>query len=237
MKSGLTSSILSVVACFLFALNAGETYAQLIFATGDDADITDDGLHRLDPLIMKAAWVRPDIDLSPYTRALLMPTAVTFRDVPDTDFFANRKTSVQQFPVPEDRQEWLGELWREAIEAEFTREESYDVHDSVGLNVLVIQAYLVDVVSHIPPDAPGSDVTYITDPWEASLVLEIRDATTTQVLARSIDRRYGEGQLTVGEVWIRTETLIQRWAEVLFESVEEISVIGGRDTTTPSWAR
>ncbi len=32
---------------------------------------------------MEAAWVNPDFDLSGYTRIMLMPTAVHFRDVPE----------------------------------------------------------------------------------------------------------------------------------------------------------
>ena len=74
MRSNRSSSILSTAASLVFLCHVGVSGAQSIFATGDDADVTEDGLHRVHPSIMEAAWVRPDFDLSNYTRILLMPT-------------------------------------------------------------------------------------------------------------------------------------------------------------------
>ena len=59
----------------------GGNGAQPILATESDADVTEEGLHRVHPLIMEAAWVRPDLDLSRFTRIFLVPTAVQFREV------------------------------------------------------------------------------------------------------------------------------------------------------------
>jgi hypothetical protein len=65
---------------------AAGTGAQSILATGPDADVTEEALHRVDPSIMEAAWVRPDLDLSRYSRILLVPTGVQFREVPDRHY-------------------------------------------------------------------------------------------------------------------------------------------------------
>ena len=109
MRSNRSSSILSTAASLVLLCQVGVSGAQSIFATGEDADVTEDGLHRVEPLIMEAAWVRPDFDLSNYTRILLMPTGVQFRDVPERGTDAITRRNTEEFPVDEDRKEWLRE--------------------------------------------------------------------------------------------------------------------------------
>ncbi|NIW25648.1 MAG: hypothetical protein GWN29_14365, partial [Gammaproteobacteria bacterium] len=80
MKRRIPTKMLSTAAglvLFWYAVGSG---AELPLATEADANVTEEGLHRVHPSIMEAAWVRPDFDLSGYTRLLLMPTAVQFRD-------------------------------------------------------------------------------------------------------------------------------------------------------------
>ena len=238
MRSNRSSSILSTAASLVFLCQVGVSGAQSIFATGDDADVTEDGLHRVEPLIMEAAWVRPDFDLSNYTRILLMPTAVQFRDVPEraTDALTRRMT--EEFPVDEERKEWMREQWRAAVEARFSQDSQLEGFQGDTSNVLVVQVFLADVVSRIPPySVVGSVITYVSDPWSASIVLELRDATTAQLLARTLDRRNTVGLMDIGEVWHRTEDLLQRWAQVMDQRLAQLSELGGRDSTTPEWAR
>lgn len=233
VKSRKQTTILSCVAGLVLLWHAGGGSAQPLLATGPDAEVTEDGLHRVHPAIMADAWVRPDMDLSGYTRILLMPTAVQFRDVPERRYDPHSATPTTEFPLDDERKEWFRRVWREAVDAEFGREESYELYNGVGADVLVVQAFLVDVVSRIPPDYSGSVVTMVRDPWVASVVLELRDATTAELLARTVDRRYGEGLLDSGEVWMRTENLLDRWAQVLSERLEQLSDLGGRAGVPP----
>lgn len=238
MRLNRSPAILSAAVGIMLLWHAGESGAQPILAIGPDADVTEEGLHRVEPSIMEAAWVLPDLDLSKYTRVLLMPTAVQFREVTEMSVYATSKTGGSEFPLNDQRKEWIRTTWREAVDAEFALEESYEVYPGVGEGVLVVQGFLVDMVSHFPPESSRSEYTYVQDPWEASVVLELRDATTAQLLARTVDRRYGTGLLDIGEAWMRTEDLIERWAAVLTERLDqlaEISSPGG--SRTPSWAR
>jgi hypothetical protein len=239
MRRRIPPAILSAAAGLVLLWHVGGSGAQPILATGSDAEVTEDGLHRVDPSIMEAAWVKPDLDLSGYTRILLMPTAVQFREVDEGryDSFAATKGAVTEFPVEDEKKEWLRGVWRQAVDAEFAQEQSYELFYGVGSDVLVVQGFLVDVVSHIPPDAAGSAYTLVKDPWIASVVLELRDAMTAELLARTVDRRYGEGLMDAGTVWMLTEDLLERWAQVLSDRLEQLSDLGGRDTTTPTWAR
>lgn len=237
MRRRIPRTILSATAGLVVLWYAAGTGAQPILATGPDADVTEEGLHRVDPSIMEAAWVRPDLDLSRYTRILLMPTAVQFREVDERKYNARTRIGVSEFPVVDEKKEWLRRVWRRAVDARFSQEQSYDFYEGVGSNVLVVQGFLVDVVSHIPPDTVGSDFTFVRDPWTVSVVLELRDATTAELLARTIDRRYAKGFMDVGTVWMRTEDLLERWAQVLSDRLTQLSDLGGRGRRTPTWAR
>ncbi len=166
-----------------------------------------------------------------------MPTAVQFREADEQSYNARTRTGLSEFAVDDDKKEWLRGVWRRAVDAQFSQAQSYEPGYELGSNVLVVQGFLVDVVSHIPPDSAGSDFTWVRDPWIAGIVLELRDGTTSELLARTIDRRNAEGLVEVGTVWVRTEDLVELWAQGLFERLEQLSDLGAPGRGTPPWAR
>ena len=237
MKFTIRTIVLSVAGTLILFWHAGGSSQEPNPATEQDAGVTQEGLHRVDPSIMAAAWVKPDFDLSGYTRIMLVPTAVQFRDVPERSTDARTRVMTEEFPLTDERKEWLRELWREAVQGRFAREESYEFFVGVDSNVLVVQGFLVDVVSRIPPISSGSAYTLVRNPWSASVVLELRDPTTAELVARTIDRRNAVGLLEVGTVWYQTEDLVERWAEVLTERLDQLSDLGGLSREAPDWAR
>jgi len=237
VNSKIRTIILSAAGGLVLFWHAGGNSQEPIPAIEPDANVTDDGLQRVDPSIMEAAWVKPDFDLSGYTRIMLVPTAVQFRDVPERSTDARTRAMTEEFPLSDERKEWLRGLWRETVEARFPREDSLEFYVGVDSNVLVVQAFLVDVVSRIPPIAPGSAYTLTRDPWSAAIVLELRDAATAELVARTIDQRHAEGLLDVGSVWYLTEDLVDRWAQVLSDRLDELFELGGGSREAPDWAR
>lgn len=229
MRCKTPPTALSAAAALVLLWHVGAS-GELPLATGIDADVTEEGLHRVHPSIMEAAWVKPDLDLSEYTRILLVPTAVQFREVArrKVDGFSRTRSSVTAFPLEDEKKDWLRGVWSRAVQAEFAREEKYELYPGVGSDVLVVQGLLVDIVSRIPPDSAISNYTWIKDPWVASVVLEVRDGSTGELLARTVDRRTGEGLLDAGTVWMLTEDLLERWARVLGDRLEELSDLGKR---------
>ena len=91
---------------------------------------------------MTAAWVRPDFDLSGYTRLLLMPTAVQFRDVPERSNDARTRAMTQYFPVEDGRKEWMLRTWRTAVEARFSEDSRIEGFQGGTANVLAVQVFL-----------------------------------------------------------------------------------------------
>ena len=97
------------------------------------------------------------------------------------------------------------------------------------------------LVAQLCPGSTGSSqklvYSLVRDPWSVSVVLELRDGTTAELLARTIDRRNAEGLVEVGTVWVRTEGLVDLWAQGLFDRLEELSDLGAPGRRTPPWAR
>jgi hypothetical protein len=233
MKLGIPAAILPGAFGALLLWHAGMCHAQPLLAGGADAEVTSDGLHRVNPLIMEAAYVRPDFDLSSYTKLVDVAPGVQFRDVPETATNARVRAMTEEFVLPDDRKEWLRELWRGAVDEQFARLRAEDIYSGDLSDVLVVQGLLVDVVSRIPPDASESNYLLVNNPWSATVVLELRDATTGTLLARTVDRRNATGLLEVGTVWHRTPELVDRWAHVLVERLQQLSELGGRPRGIP----
>lgn len=228
MKLGIPAAILPAAFGALLLWQAGASRAQPLLASGADAEITQEGLHRVNPLLMEAAYVRPDFDLSSYTRLVDVPPIVQFRDVPKAPSNARTRAMTEEFPVPDDRKKWLRDHWHRALDEQFARLRAEDVVTADLSGVLVVQGLLVDIVSRIPPGASESNYTLINNPWSATVILELRDAATGDLLARTVDRRNATGLLELATVWFQTPDLIDRWAQVLVERLEQLSELGGR---------
>ena len=214
-------------AALLLLWYAGITGAQPILATGSDAEVTDDGLHRVDPTVMSAAWVKPDLDLTRYTKILFMPASVQFRDVPDRHYNVRTSTDVSEFPISDATRAQLREAWGQRLYEDLAEVEPYEYDKGVGRDVLVVQGFLIDIISGVPPDIPGSSVSTIRDPWTVTIVLELRDSMSNDILARTIDRRRARGLINAAAVWGHTRTLVRSWSLLLCSRLEQLADLGG----------
>ena len=81
--------------------------------TGPDAEVTHDGLHRVERSTMDTAWVKPDLDLRPYRKLILKGAEMTFRAV-DADGKVYRPGLDDQtdYAIDEDARQMLAESSR-----------------------------------------------------------------------------------------------------------------------------
>ena len=225
MRSRFSTIILSAITGLVFFWHTGESDAQPVLAIGPNAEVTEDGLHRLDPFIMGAAWVKPDLDLSQYRQIFLLPSVVQFRDIPERNWTTTRtmeKTTV--FPVNETMQARLRDAFSETFAEAIGGVGSYRQTDELGRDVLLIRAFLTDVIAGVPPDLPGSVVTTIAWAWEANIVLELRDAMSDEVLARTAERqRMDADGIPAGLVMALTPRVVNMWTQRLLARFYELS--------------
>lgn len=187
-----------------------------------DGEVTADGLYPLDPSIMGAAWVRPDIDLSDYPRLYGGGTAIQFRDVPDRWHNSRSIETADAFYIDEPRKESLRELFDDAFDEALDSVRTFERTTETGPDVIVAQGFLTDVISGVPPYIPGSAVTNIRWPWEANIVLELRDSVSLTVLARTVVRERINGPIDASMVGALTPRVTKAWAQLLVTRLEQL---------------
>ncbi len=161
MRRRIEITILSAAASLMLLWYAGESRAQPILAIGPDAEVTEDGLHRMDPSIIGAAWVKSDLNLSRYSRIVFMPAVTEFREVAERQYSARTIQNATEFPVSETGQARLRELFGEAFYEAIEDVESYELTDELGREVLMVRGFLTDVISGVPPDIAGATVNIV----------------------------------------------------------------------------
>ena len=223
MRRRIRMTLLSAVAGLMLLWYAGGSGAQLVLKVGPDAEITADGLHRVEGTTIDAVWVRPDLDLSRYTKIYMMPTDIHFREVEDRLYSVRARASETEFPVSDTMKARLRNLFSETFSEELAEVSSYEMSDEVGRDVLMVQGLLIDVISGVPPDIPGSSVSTIRWAWEASMVIQLRDSMSNDVLARTLVRRRVDGPMQAASVWGLTGPVVRDWSQLLCSHLEELS--------------
>ena len=215
--------VLSAAAGSVLLWHMGESVAQPVLETGPDAEVTADGLYPVHPSIMPAAWVRLDVDLSRYTRIFFMPAVTQFREMPERRYTARRTDSRTEFPVSDLMRARLSEVFGESFYEAVSGVRSYELSDEPGRDVLMVQGFLTDVISGIPPDLAGSNVATVRWAWDANVVMELRDSMSDEVLARTLDQQRIEGPFDADLVWGLTPRIAQGWSRLLVRRLRELS--------------
>ena len=119
----------------------------------------------------------------------------------------------------------------EAFNEELSESKYFTLVDEPARDALMIWGGLHDIVSHVPPDYGGFSDIYLRQVGEATLVLQIEDSMTREVLARIVDRRAaqspGGGDITFAmpsnAATNRADVrrLAQTWARLLTRGLDK----------------
>lgn len=195
---------------------------------GPDAELTFDGLVRIDHARFTNAWVDPDVDFSQYNKIMVGDAVFEFRAVKKTSSSIARRSNESEFWMSDKNKESLIEIVSKAFRQELQRSENFTAAAAAGPDVLVIVGGLHDIVSRVPPDMVGRGDFYLSSVGEATLILEARDSLSGETIYRAIDRRSAEpvgGSFTAANsVTTRSDVrrLAQRWARRLREGLDSI---------------
>lgn len=150
---------------------------------GADAELSFDGLQRVDHAGFAGVWVKPGAKLARYTKILPVRASFHYRTVQA----AGRRST--EFEVPERRRDQFERIVGEAFAKELAKSKHYQITQDPGPDVLLLVGALHDIVSHVPPERGERGDTFISEIGEATLVLELRDSESNEVLARVAERR------------------------------------------------
>jgi hypothetical protein len=208
------------------------------FQSGEAAELTHDGLTRIDRTVMDAVWAREDADLSGASKIMFKGLGVEYRNVTGpysgragTGTVRRSSNSRNEFQLDADTRALFEEEIRGAFLEELGRSEVFELVDEPGPDVLLVQAGLLDVVSRVPPETIGRSRIFIDSVGEATLVLEVRDSVSNTIIARAVDRRAAQSGMNMTEstrVRNRAEVrrLGRRWGGILRDGLEEMVADG-----------
>ena len=231
---GSARARLSVAALAAALTLAGVAAApkQPRIQTGAKAEVTAEGLVRVEKSVVDAAWVKPDFDLTPYSKLMIVSAGVYYKKLKPVKgtAFANRSNGQSEFPVKEESKTKFNEILREEFIKELSKLQRYQIVDKAGPDVLELSGAVIDVESNAPPymDSPGVGI-YLTSVGAATLLIELRDSQSNDLLGRAADRRAADAPfaINVNSVtgWSEVRRLAQSWASLVRERLEEIEKV------------
>jgi hypothetical protein len=200
-------------------------------AAGD----TDPSLKMRNPRL-EIRWASADLRPAPFGRVMLAPVELDFR--PTEPMVGPRGTasaSRTEFPVPERSRERMAKDFNEIFREELADNPNFALADQPGPGVLLVKPSLRDIVSRVPPEEPiGPSRVYVDTVGEATLVVEIAESVTGQLLGTASDRRTAEPAGSIGDfgavranavgAGFEVRRLAHRWASSLEKRLEQIYV-------------
>jgi hypothetical protein len=227
-----------VVVCLLLAslIASGQAFAkkQPTVQLGQRAEVTFDGLHRVTGSNLDKVWMKPEIDLSRYDAVMFEDAGISYRGVKN---YNRTDRSAHEFPLNDGQKAQLEKAVREAFESEFGKFEHFVVTDRPSRKTLKVVLTLIDVVSRVPPEPLGRSSIYIKDLGEATMVVEVFDSFTDEILARVTDKKKVE-QARVIESNPATNLQevrrsARRWGSTIRRIMDDLHEIGCYVCTVP----
>ena len=154
--------------------------------SGPGAESTVDGLVRAKGSSFKDVWVKPDAYVASYTALLIGDVDVAYKRKPKSHRY---DATGSNFPLDESQLERLRKLLRTSLAERIEESETWTLADGPGTHVLLLEPSLIDLVVKVPTNAAPSTSVYTTSTAEVTLLLELHDSLTGEILARIADRR------------------------------------------------
>jgi hypothetical protein len=149
-----------------------------------------DGLQKVKSKRADAAWLLPGADFRTYSSIMILPAQVALRedwlkDV-NRDRLSNQKVTADD--VQQMRQD-VAAVVPEVMAEEF-KKAGWNVVSEPGPGVLTLEAAIIDLHVNAPDTmTAGRSKTYTVEAGYATLLLEVRDGVTGQILGRAVDAR------------------------------------------------
>ncbi len=128
--------------------------------TGPGAEVTVDGLVRVDNAVVPVAYRKPDMDLTPYTRFMLDPVEVAYQKDPGNTRRSGIGGANDNFALSPSQMETLKGMFHEAVVEALTKDDRYELTTEPGPDVLRITASLIDLVVRVPTQMAGRQDVY-----------------------------------------------------------------------------
>lgn len=192
--------------------------------------LSHDGLQRVDIRGIDLAYARPGVTLAGFKKVMVDPVDVSFSPSWDP---RRAGTSFRLGATErENIRSGVANIVRDELVAALQAGGAYPVVSEAGPDVLRVSASIINLFVSAPDTmSPGRSRVYIASAGEMTLVAELRDAESGQVIARLVDRRQarGTGQLTLTNSVVNAreaQSIAAAWARILRTNLDNAQVIG-----------
>jgi hypothetical protein len=183
-----------------------------------------EGLQQVTARNFEAAYIRPGATFADYGKLMVEELELAFR-TPDRE--------QNQFPLGEDQKTRFRAAMATAFGEELGKLEAVDIVTEPGPDVLALRVRVQDIVARAPGRRVGGGGRAgfaLETVGELTLVMELRDSQSNEVLVRVFDRQAVEGAAMVsGEgvvsTWEGVDRVVARWASRAREGLERL--LGG----------
>jgi hypothetical protein len=185
-----------------------------------------DGLVRVEKKNLDHVYILPDATLTGYKRIRLDPTQVSF----DKNWKPNdREKSLSRRLSTEDIEKIRNNVATEfrKVFSEVLEEGGYKLVDEDGEDVLRVTPGIANLYVTAPDKMePGRNRTYVASAGHMTLIVELRDSATGQLLGRAVDHVQGR---ETGSMELATSVSnagearehFKKWAYILRKGLED----------------
>ena len=225
----MTTTATLKAAC-LFALTLALTSSFAASKKDVDEAMGRDGLQKVNVKGLELAYARPGASLAAYKRVKLDPVEVQF----DKSWEPTRTGSRIKLG-PEEREKIRANVAR-LVEEEFTKVlqkgGAYQITTDSAPDVLRVKASVLNVYINAPADTgAGRSKTYVSSAGQMTLLAELSDSASGQMLARVADRREGNRMARMeraepGDNEGAARDVAASWAQILRKALDKARSIG-----------
>jgi hypothetical protein len=229
----LANIIAATLACSMLAA------CQTNKSSPIDEVSVNEGLQRVDSKVVDAVYRRPEARLTEYSK-LLLRTPIEVQFAKDWDP-AKGGTVLYKMNEP-DREKIkseLAELFADTFRKELEK-GGYPLVDKAAPDVLLMQAAIVNLYITAPDvsmDTAARTKVYTSDAGQMTLIMQLHDSVTGQLLVRAYDHRSGGADMWQ---WTTSVTntaearrIIATWAQALRKAFDASRAGGVNPASTP----
>lgn len=181
-----------------------------------------DGLVQASSRYFDIAFVRPGVDFRHYNKVLVSESELAFK-TPDR--------SQQQFPLSDEQKDRFRQQLDEQFSAALADLKNLRLVDQAGPDTLAVQVRVQDILTRVPAQGTGGagwGSLSLRALGEATLVIELHDSESGEILARVYDRKAVEGiavaqnQAAPLTRWQDAEGMSKQWASTVRDRLDAL---------------
>lgn len=227
MKKRIEAATNSRFAAPIVILISGCLFGCEIALTADPVssapEVNYEGLATVTSRSLDIAQVRPGVDFSAYTSVLLREPELAFQ-TPDR--------SEREFPLSEAQKDRFRGMLAAEFEKELGKLDSLELVTEPGRDVLALSVRVQDIVVSVSAKTlsrVGRGAAVLEASGDATVVLELEDSQSSEILARGVDtrtvegaalRQRGDSMVTRFEA---AEKVVEKWAAITRAALDTLT--------------